>query len=167
MFFRVLLLSYFVLGAAWGPAFCCCRVRSLVEYCTQSVSATEAVASTRSAETAGSCPRCRAAAEQKRRELAGRSPCCSDSTQQRAPDSECPCQQRGEAEFWLVGVELPGFVDACSGSQCPINLLSDSLSWGFASIPTFSSRSNSWDQHPRVGALFGCALLCAYQTFNC
>jgi hypothetical protein len=167
MFFRVLILSYFALGAAWGPAFCCCRVRSLVEYCTQRVSATGAVDSTRSAETAGSCPRCRAAAEQKQSELAETSRCCSDSSKQRAPDSECPCQQRGEAEFWLVGAGLPGFVDAFNGDQAPLNMPSDELNWGCDSIPTFSSRSNSWDQHPRVGALFGRALLRAYQTLNC
>lgn len=167
MFLRVLLLSYFAVGAAWGPAFCCCRVRSLVEYCTQSVSATEPIDSTRSAETTGSCPRCRAAAEQTLRELAGKSRCCSDSSKQRLPDSECPCQQRGEAEFWLVGVELSGFVDAFNGNLSPLNMLSDSLNWGCDSIPTFSSRSNSRDQHPKVGTLFGRALLRAYQTFLC
>lgn len=167
MFFRVLLLGYFALGAAWGPAFCCCRVRSLVEYCIQSGSATTAIVSSRSAETTGSCPRCRAAAEQNRRELAGVRPCCSDSSQQRAPDSECPCQQRGETEFGLAGVLLPGFVDAFNSNQCPGDSTGYLLSCEFESARVFSSRFLPQDRCTSVEALFGRALLRAYQTLNC
>lgn len=167
MFFRVLLLSYFALGAAWGPAFCCCRVRSLVEYCTRQSPAVELAASNESSGNSTSCPRCRAAAEQKQRELAGGISCCSDTSSQRRPDSECPCRQRGEVEFGLSGVVLLGLVNAASGDQCPGELLCYSISAGFDTTAGFSSRLRFWTQFPEKETLFGRALLRAYQTLNC
>jgi hypothetical protein len=167
MFFRVLLLGYFALGAAWGPAFCCCRVRSLVEYCTQFVPATGSVDSTRAIDATGGCPRCRAAAEKKQLELAGTSRCCDDSSRQSTPDSECPCKQRGETEFGLAGVLLPGFVDAFNSNQCPSDSTGYSLSCEFESATVFSSRFLPQDRCTSAEALFGRALLRAYQTLNC
>lgn len=166
MFFRVLLLSYFALGAAWGPAFCCCRVRSMVEYCARLSPAAELADANKSLDNRPSCPRCRAAAEQQR-EVAEKSSCCSNSSGQRAPDSECPCQQRGEAEFGVAGVVLPGFVNAYNGDQCPSELLSQSFTAGIDTVPAFSARFRSREQLPKREALFGRAMLRAYQTLNC
>ena len=175
MFWRILLLTCFATGAAWGPAFCCCRVSQLLESGVKlvgnSLQPDSPVALNSELSASGSCPRC---AERKARSAAERKAdsrkCCHGIFgEQTVPDSEstCPCRERGEqgSGLWAFAfadqqLERSGSLEAFAGL----------LSGNFVGVePDLRMQKGSLSrllEHPPF-LLFGRALLRAFQTLNC
>ncbi len=172
MFWRILLLTYFATGAAWGPAFCCCRVGQAIEAGLALIhtpipqaAKTEVVGGNAAAN--GTCPRCRAAAAKSLISEYRSTACCNPSAEPLGSDSDCPCQERGER-----GVGLWAF--AFSDQQLQrLELLNELVLVGIATddgsnraeAPAHSHRRDLVGKPPFL--LFGRALLCAHQTLNC
>ena len=175
MFWRILLLTYFATGAAWGPAFCCCRVSQLLESGVKlvgdSLQPGSPVALDSELSTSGSCPRCaarkaRTAAERK----ADAQKCCHGIFgEQTVPDSQstCPCRERGEqgSGLWAFA-----FADQQLERSVSLEAFAGPLSGNLAGIePDLRKQRGSSRQlleHPPF-LLFGRALLRAFQTLNC
>lgn len=169
MFWRVLLLAYFSTGAAWGPAFCCCRVQQLLErgagWLVIAPPSLAGLAGDSARQSAGTtCPRCRAAAEAEE----NRSRCCREGWQQQPPvESECPCRERGSRAggLWSFAFAEQQLLRGAVSADMPEVDFGHGRGVGVEPASSGGAAFESFRDPPFL--LFGRALLRAYQTLNC
>lgn len=175
MIWRILLLTYFATGAAWGPTFCCCRVNQLLELAAERIGCCLAVdsasESSRDTFSAGTCPRCRPAVERQ----AEAPTCCVGKTccagkkggEQADPESSCPCRERGERDSGLWSFAFSGqqLVRSIPWSDFVAVLLSATAESGLLLRNIRDGEGRLLECHPYL--LYGRALLRAQQTLNC
>ena len=168
MIWRILLLTYFATGAAWGPAFCCCRLSQLLESGWERITASLSLngsAGPREVGLAGeSCPRCRAKAG---RETAPRACCRGAEGEQSDSERNCPCRDRGEGNggLWSFAFADKQLVRAASHSDNNL-LLPTATNGAGGRLRSRQSAQYRLHEHPPC-SLFGRALLRAFQTLNC
>jgi hypothetical protein len=176
MIWRILLLTYFATGAAWGPAFCCCRLSQLLESGWERITVSlflngsaslslNGSAGPREVGLAGeSCPRCRAKAE---RETAPRACCRGAEGEQSDSERNCPCRDRGEGKggLWSFAFADQQLVRVASHADSSL-LLPTATDGAGDRLRSRQSAHYRLHEHP-PGSLFGRALLRAFQTLNC